>query len=305
MQIDTLRIFAEVANARSFAAVARQRGADPSSISRLIGQLEEELGVRLLQRSTREMSLTEAGEIFLRRTAGVLEEMAIATDEVRRLDAKPTGTLRLTASTAFGERIIAPLLPAYRARYPALELELLFTDANLDLVAESIDIAVRMAPRLTGDLVVTRLMTTRYLVCAAPSYLEHARRLRRPEDLAAHPCVRFTFPAFRSGWTFRKRRGGRHAAPTRTVSVSGAVSSSSALTVRSLAIQGAGPALLADWLVRDDLAEGRLVRLFPGFEATATDFDTAAWLAYPSRRFLPQRVRVTIDFLKESLASPD
>ena len=302
MDIEALRLFTEVAHRLSFAAVAEARGLNPSSVSRAIGQLEDELGLRLFQRTTRRMALTEAGALFHRRVMELVDDFDQARDQARAAQAAPRGVLRLTASVAFGERMIVPLLPAFRAAYPEVKLELLLTDANLDLVSAGVDLAVRLAARIEGDVIATRLMTTRYRVCASPDYLAREAAPRRPQDLEQHRCVLFTLPAFRTAWRFRPgRREGKGAETEITVPIDGDIALSSALSLRSTVLQGAGPALLADWLIQTDLAARRLVDLFPEHEVTATDFDTAAWLLYPSRSYLPQKVRVTIDFLKARL----
>ena len=212
----------------------------------------------------------------------------------------------MTASVAFGERMIVPLIADFRAAYPEVKLELLLTDANVDLVSGGVDLAVRLGARIDADVIVTRLMRTRYRVCASPDYLSGAGPLRRPQDLASHRCVLFTLPAFRTAWTFRPagpRGAGR--GTDITVPVGGDIALSSALSLRSTVVAGAGPALLADWLIREDLDSGRLVDVFPDYDVTATEFDTAAWLLYPSRSYLPQKVRVMIDFLKARLARPE
>ena len=297
MNTDSLKLFIDVAHRLSFAAVAADRGINPSSVSRVIGQLETRLGVRLFQRTTRTMALTEAGAAFLRRVVGAVEELDRAEEQACLVNAGPAGTLRLTASVAFGERVIAPLLPAFRSAYPDVTPHLLFTDANIDLVADGVDLAVRLGPAPVGDVVATRLFSTEYRVVASPQYLETAAPIRQPADLVEHACTVFALPAYRSEWRFR-RRGGRSDRADGCVSINAGTVVSSALSLRSVVLGDAGPALLADWLIGDDIAAGRLVDVLPEYEAAATDFETAAWLLYPSRAYLPQKVRVTIDFLK-------
>ena len=299
MDVTSLRLFCEVARLGSFAAAARRGDVDPSSVSRTIALLEQELGVRLFQRTTRRLSLTEAGDLYLRRVEAIVDELDRARDEAQAVSIEPSGTLRLTTSVAFGQVCIVPLIGAFRARFPDLKLELVMTDANLDLVSNRIDLAVRLAPSLDGDLVATKLLDTRYRVCAAPSYLRQAPALRTPDDLTRHRCVLFTFPEFRSRWLFRDPDGGIGEVP-----VDGDVLISNALALREAALAGVGPALLADWLIRDALAAGTLVDVFRHHDVAATSFETAAWLLYPSRAFLPNKVRVAIDFLKAHLASP-
>ena len=163
MNLDTLDLFVEVARKRSFAAVAKKRNVDPSSVSRAIADLEAELGLRLFQRTTRTMTLTEAGDVYLSRIEPLTEEIARAREAALQVTGQPRGLLRITASVTFGQMCIMPLLGDFRALYPHLKVECLFTDANLDLVADRIDLAVRLAPIVRGDLIVSKLMDTRWV----------------------------------------------------------------------------------------------------------------------------------------------
>lgn len=296
MEIQSLRLFVDVARHASFAAAAREHSLDPSSVSRSIAALEEALGVRLLQRSTRRMALTEAGEAYLRRVEAVIQELDTALEEALVLTTGPRGLLRMTASVAFGNRCLVPLLPRFRAEFLELALELILSDENLDLVSERIDLALRLGPSVAADVVAVKLFDTRYKVCAAPSFLATAPHLRRPGDIASVDSLLFTLPDFRTRWLFRNRKGVVTEVPIR-----GHVIASNALALRECALLGLGPALLADWLVDEDIEAGRLVQLFPEYEATATTFETAAFMLYPSRSFLPNKVRVTMDFLRRHL----
>jgi DNA-binding transcriptional LysR family regulator len=293
MEIDQLRLFVEVARRGNFAAVARDRAIDPSSVSRVIAALETELGVRLFQRTTRRVALTEAGDLYLNRVEPLLNDMEHARDEIRAASAGPVGTLRLTASVAFGRQCVVPLLPRFRAQFPRLKLELLLSDTNLDLVGERVDLAVRLGPSFDSSLVGVKLCDTRYRVCASADYLTTCKPLRRPQDLAAHRCLLLTLPEFRTRWLFRNQTGN-----VTPVAVDGDLIVSNPLAVRDCALAGMGPCLLADWLIDEDVAAGRLVDLFSKYRVTATDFQTSAWLLYPSRTYLPNKVRATIDFLK-------
>ncbi len=299
MNLESLTIFAEVMRTGSFAEVARRRDVDPSSVSRVIAGLEGEIGVRLFQRTTRRLSPTEAGRVYFRRIEPLLGEIDRAAAEARDLTASPSGTLRLTASVAFGHAVVAPLLPALRSRHPALGLELILSDSTIDLVAEGIDLAIRLGPRPDADLIGTRLMPVRHRVCVSPGYVEASGRPDTPAGLAARDCLRFPFSGYRSMWRFRRPDG-----PTTDVPVDGTLVISNALALRRCCLDGLGPSLLADWLVGEDLAAGRLVDLFPDHDVTATEFDTAAWLLYPSRAYVPLKVRAVIDFLKEAVRTP-
>lgn len=293
MDLQSLDLFLHVARQRSFAAVARDRGLDPTSVSRAIAALEARLGVRLFERTTRAMVLTPAGELYLARLPSLVEDLERLADEARSMRTDPVGTLRLTASVAFGEHCLAPLLPAFRRAFPRLRLEFVLTDANLDLVADRIDLAIRLGPGHRGDVESVRLFDTRYRVVASP---EHVREhpLERPSDLTGRSCLLLALPAFRSRWIFRDAVG------TQEIPVSGDIIASNVLMLRAAALRGMGPALLAGWLIEPDLKEGRLIDLFPDHDVTATGFETAAWLLYPSRDYLPQKTRRVAAFLKQS-----
>jgi DNA-binding transcriptional LysR family regulator len=295
MDLDDLTLFAETARLGSFAAVAKARGTDPSTISRKLAALEDSLGVRLFQRTTRSLSLTEAGDLYLTRALPLIEELTRIGAEARETRARPSGTLRLTASVTFGQAMILPLLPAFRAAYPEVLLECLFTDQNLDLVADRIDLAIRLAPAIEGDVIAARLMTTRYRVVAAPDYLAKAPPLARPEDLAAHKLLLFTIRPFRTRWLFRDATG------TQEVPVKGDISISPAGAILDAALAGLGVALLPNYLTDPMILSGRLTRLLPAWEVAATSFDTGAWAIYPSRAYLPAKTRAMIDFLSAAL----
>jgi DNA-binding transcriptional LysR family regulator len=296
MDMATLDLFLAVCRQGGFAAAAKERDLDPSSVSRVIAGLEAELGIRLFQRTTRSLSLTEAGETYRARVEPLLEELARAGKEAASANAALSGTLRMTCSVAFGVLQIAPLLPAFRAAHPMLKLECLFTDANLDLIAERVDLAIRLAPAIEGDLIATKLLSTRYRVVASPDYLAKTPPLKKPRQLRDHACLLLALRPFRTRWIFRNRKN-----ELEDVLIGGGVTISTPLGVRAAAIAGGGPALLSNLLVRDAIESGTLIDVFPTLEATATTFDTGAWAIYPSRSYLPHKVRVMIDFLKSEL----
>ena len=300
MDTRLIETFLAVAHHGSFAAAARASNIDPSLVSRAVASLEDELGVRLFQRTTRRMTLTEAGEIYRERVAPLVDELGRAGDDARASGAGPGGTLRLSASVAFAHARLLPELAGFRERYPSIALELVLSDERLDLVAARVDLAVRLGATVEEGLVATRLIDTRYRVVASPAWLDRHGPLATPTELGGHEALLFTLPQFRDEWCFRDPDG----AATH-VAVRGGIAMSNALALHEGVRAGLGPALLADWLVGDDIASGRCVDLFPDHEVAARGFDTAAWLVYPSTRFVPGKVRVAIDFFKRALRSPD
>ncbi|WP_269585022.1 LysR family transcriptional regulator [Roseibium sp. Sym1] len=294
MELETLKTALLVRDLGSFAAVARLLDLDASSISRVIAQLEQDVGFRLFQRSTRSLAPTGEGELYLNRIAPLVEELEAAGEEACTNAVAPRGTLRLTASISFVQECLMPILPEFRTRYPEIDLEILASDANLDLRADGIDLAVRFGQVPQGDWIVSKLVTTSYRVVASPDYLERTGRPAHPEDLSERDCIRFAIPGFKTLWQFREKDAEPFSVP-----VGGATVISNALSIRSAARLGMGVALLPIMLVQRDLAKGTLVDLFPDHACAAASFETAAWLLYPSRSYLPQKVRVMIDFLKE------
>ncbi|MEM9044541.1 MAG: LysR substrate-binding domain-containing protein [Pseudomonadota bacterium] len=296
MDLETLHTFLAVTRHGSFSEAARVRGVEPYSVSRAISALETELGVRLFERTTRRMALTEAGELYRDRVSVILDELDMAGEAALALRLVPKGVLRLSTSVAYGQRRIIPVLEAFRRAYPEITLELIQTDANLDLVAERIDLAIRLAPVIDRDVICTKLHPTRYRVMV-DSWSASEIGSIEPEALAEREVLRQSLLGYRSHWNFRRAEG-----PMTSVPVHGRLLFSSPLALREAMLAGLGPALLADWVVAEDIGFSRAVDLFPEHEVTATTFDTAAWLIYPSRAFLPAKVRVAVDFLKEHLS---
>ena len=298
MDLHALQTFADVVRRGSFAAVARERGVDPSSVSRQIAVLEEELGFRLFDRTTRRLSPTEAGQVYHDRVSGLIEELVTAREAGADVLAAPKGRLRVTASVAFGERWLMPRIASFRRLYPRLDLDLFLSDGVIDIAAEGIDVGIRLGTRMTGSLVATRLFPTRYRVVASPGYVERHGRPDGPGDLADHDCLVFPLPGYRSLWRFRSsERTIAEVEPRGTLTIS------NALALRRAALDGLGVALLADWTIGADMADGALVDLFPALDASAADFDTAAWIVYPSRAYVPAKTRAFIDHLKETASA--
>jgi DNA-binding transcriptional LysR family regulator len=298
MNTQDLLTLISVARLGSFAAHARLQNTDPSLVSRTIALLETELGFRLFERTTRKISLTEAGQQYLATVTPLLEGLLSAADQARSTTARAAGHLRVTASVAFGNRMLVPLLGQFRGAYPDITVELIFTDAVVDLVADAIDVALRLSPKTDSGYVGQKLMDTQYLVCASPHYLKTHAHISSPRQLSDHQCLVFSLAGFRSRWRFRNP-----STPVFDVSVRGSIMTTNALALRQAALDGLGPCLLSNWLVQDDIKQGHLVKLFPRYEVTATDFSTAVWVLYPSRKHLPAKTRAFIDFVRQHLGN--
>ena len=297
MEITDLKTLLLVRNLGSFAAAARALDLNPASVSRRVAEIEAGLGLRIFQRSTRRFSVTEAGEAFLARLSPLLDEFDAALGAAEALGSAAGGTLRMTTSVSFGHEVVVPLLGAFHAAYPGIQVELILSDSNLDLVRDRIDLALRLAPAPAGDLISSRIVAARYRVVASPGYLQRHGAPQGPMDLVAHDTLRFTLPGFRDRWLFRDA-----AQAVTEVPVNGWLVCTNALSLRRAALDGLGVALLTDWLVGGCLRDGALVDLFPGFEVTATGFESGIWALYPTKAYLPQRVRLMIDFIRQQVA---
>lgn len=298
MEMDALKLFVEVMRQGSFAEVARARGAAPSSVSRAIAGLEHELGIRLFQRSTRKLEPTEAGAVYFERVASIVSELDAARQVAADVTEEPTGVLRVTAPAVFSQLYIVPLLPTLSTRYPALSVELLLTDAYLDLIEERIDVAIRLGSLQDSSYVATRLRTNRFRICASPAYLERRGTPSSPRALMDHNCLLFPRRGYNLNWLFKDADGN-----IANVPITGNCLVTSSEAIRQCALAGMGLALLPEWLVDEDIRSGLLVNLFAEYAVTATDYDSAVWLLYPSREYMPLKTRIFMDHLLESLRS--
>jgi DNA-binding transcriptional LysR family regulator len=218
MEIATLRTFVEVMQRGSFAAVARARNVDPSSVSRTIGVLEADLGVRLFNRTTRQLSPTEAALAYCAQVEPMIEQLERAALVAVDSGDTPRGTLRLTAAVTFAQVNLVPLLPEFARRYPALSFELLLTDKLLDLVEDRVDLAVRLGRPAESSLIGHRLCDMVYVAAASPDYLRRHGRPKAPAELAHHECLRYPVQGYGARWRFRQGAGTPIEVPVRAAS---------------------------------------------------------------------------------------
>lgn len=282
-----LLVFASVAELGSFSLAAQSLGLSKSAVSKQVSQLEARLGVRLLQRSTRRLSLTEAGRALLARGQRVAAELDGIDVDLGAASGPPRGVLRLSAPMSFGQRHIAPLLPVFLAEYPAVQVELDLTDRVVDLIGERFDAAVRVGRLPDSTLVARRLAPARRVVCASPAYLASHGVPRTPAALRQHACLDYTYLAAPGGWPFTSGRR------TRRIPVQGPLSSNNGEVLREAALAGLGIALLPTFIVGNDLRAGRLRPLLTAYEC----WDAAIFVVYPAARHLAPKLRAWVDFL--------
>jgi len=293
-RFQAVQAFATVVEQGSFARAAERLGVSTSSVSRSVSELESHLGARLLNRTTRRLSLTEAGQAFLERAVQLLADLEEAEAAVSSSTLSPRGTLRMTCAITFGERFVAPAVAEFAARHPGLRFDVELSDRMVDLVDEGFDLAIRIGAPGSASLIARRIGETQLVCCAAPAYLETHGAPRVPEDLGRHRCLSYAYLATRDTWRFRDRDGGE-----RPVRISGAVLANNGRFLASLAASGAGVVLEPDFIVDEAVASGRLVRLLAEFIPPAG----AIYAVYPSRRHLSAKVRAFVEFIADRFAT--
>ncbi len=282
-----LRTFVRIAETGSFSAVAREVGATQPAISRQIAALEDHLGARLLQRSTRSLRLTEDGNDLLAHARLVIEAVDQTEAAIGQRRAQAAGLVRLGSPTVFGRMYVAPHIGMLLERHPQLSVELQMTDDVVDMVQAGLDLAVRVGEVQDAGLVVRRVGTTAAIAVAAPAYLEAHGEPMEPGDLVRHQCIIFTRIAAPDQWQFTGPEG------SVPVPVTGRLRSNSIEAVMEAAIAGVGIALLPTWMVGDAVRDGQLRTILQHWKPQRRSIS----LVYPSRRFLAPRTRAVIDFL--------
>jgi DNA-binding transcriptional LysR family regulator len=296
MNTNDLHTLMQVSRDGSFAAAARALNMDPSSVSRAVAALEEELGIRIFQRSTRRLRLTESGTAFVERISRVLDELEEARHAAVDATGEVRGKLRLTAPSTFGVERLVPVLSKFCRAHPALEIDFALNEAVVDLIAGGLDLAVRLAPLHDSNLVAVPILDIRYHVVASREWVKaNDSRTTKPQDLEDFPCLCMSLPA-RESWIFRTQ-----GAEPFSVRVHPKFVSTNGVALRELAVAGLGPAMLADWLVASHIGTGSLVELFPGYEVTARNAPSKAWAVYPTRSHVPAKVRLFVEHLRREL----
>lgn len=291
-RFQAIRTFAQVVESLSFSRAAERLGLSTTAVSRQVAELEKHLQSRLLQRTTRRISLTETGRAFYERCAQILAELDEAEREAAQGAAEPRGTIRLTTSINFGTHQVTPAIAAFLARHAHVKFDVSLSDRFVDIVEEGYDLAVRIGGTGAQNLVARKLGEVRLVPCASPDYIASHGAPAAPEDLARHNCLTYEY-ALRDAWTFRDAAGRE-----RTVRVTGSLNSNNADLNVAAAVQGVGIALEPDFIVGSELKSGKLVPVLESFEAPASPI----YAVYPSRRFLPVKVRAFVDFLVERFA---
>jgi len=292
-RFQAITAFVKVVEAGSFAGAAERLAVSVSSVSRLVADLEARLGTRLLNRTTRRLSLTEAGRTFHEHGVQLLADLDEAEASASAEAIVPRGTLRVTCGTSFGNAHLASAVAAFMARYPQVRFDVELADRMSDLVDEGFDAAVRIGGSPVSNLVARRIGTTALVCCAAPSYLALHGTPRVPADLAQHQCLLYQYAAQRDVWAFADAQG-----EVTRVRVSGPLVANNGSFLAALARDGAGIACEPDFVVGADVRAGRLVPVLHPFRPASAPIH----VVYPSRRHLSAKVRVFAQFLAERFA---
>lgn len=291
--ISLFRTFSRTVEAGSFTAVAREFNVTQPTISRQIALLEDHLGCLLFQRTTRTLTLTDDGRVLYDHARRTLESLIEAESSVGRRRGKPTGRLKLACSGVFSRLHVIPRLPRFRSRFPDIAIALAMGDHFADLVEEGIDLAIRVGEPRESGLIARRIGITRRIVVASPAYLKGRPPIERPEDLTRHDCIIYDRLLTGASWTFTK------ADEPFVIPVEGPIHVSNTEAVRSCILEGLGVGYVPNWhFVDGEIEDGRLVVLLKEFVAPPQPIHAV----YPSRRYLPPKVRAAIDFFAAEFA---
>ncbi|MDM8358413.1 LysR family transcriptional regulator [Pandoraea communis] len=296
-KLQALRAFVDVAESGGFSKAARRLGVATSSVTRLIDGLEASLGAALLTRSTRRVTLTDAGAAYLEQVSQVLSDLDEADGSVSDAGGEAVGPLRVSLPVTFARVCLAPHIPGFLREHPRVSLDLVLSDAYVDLAAERIDVAVRIgAPANQPQLIVRHLAEHRRYVVASHGYLEQRGMPASPAELSAHECLRFAYQAGPQRWSFRQGSTVQH------VEIQGRLAANSADMLREAVLDDLGVALLAEWLVQEDVRAGRLQRLFEDYEINPQDQSISVHAAYLPNRRHSRKVHAFLEFLAGHLA---
>jgi DNA-binding transcriptional LysR family regulator len=290
-----MKAFVAVVDHASFVRAAEATNSSKAAVSRLVAELERRLNVRLLNRTTRKLSLTDDGKVFYARCTDLLNTLAEAESEMLTRTGEASGHLHVTAPVTFGNNLLAPLWGAFLAQHPKVSLDVALSDRTADLVEEGLDLAVRISRAPHPAFVARRLATTQMVVCASPQYLREHGTPQCPADIAQHDVVAYSYWSSRDEWEFTGDDGAVETVKTRT-----RLQANSGDTCVAAALGHHGIIMQPDFLLYQALRAGTLVRLLPDYRAV----ELGIYAVYASRRQLPLKLRYLIDFLVESFQTP-
>jgi DNA-binding transcriptional LysR family regulator len=291
-RLTSLAVFGRVVECGGFSAAARRLNMSVTMVGNHVQSLEDRLGVRLLNRTTRKVSLTETGKYYYERSAQILADLEEADRMASALSTTPRGTLRIYTNSAI-VRFLLPVLDEYIQLYPSVFLDFNMGERSIDMMEEGYDLMIRSVPPPDSSLIVRKLTPWRHLLVCSPAYLETHPAPKTPAELAEHNCLQYTYYPYGDEWRFEDAAG-----KTQSVKISGNIISNSPETLRYLLLNGQGIFLAPSFIIFDDVAAGRLVRVMPDYHAVEFTINAI----YPDRSHLPTKVRLFIDLLAERFA---
>ncbi|QKV19022.1 LysR family transcriptional regulator [Oricola thermophila] len=295
--LHAVRVFREVAHLGSLSAAGRRLGMSPATVSRHVTALEHALNASLFHRSSRQMSLTEAGRTYKTMIEPIIAQIDEAKLAVEGLHSNPRGVLRVHSRQMVGAQYLTPLLPKFLDRYPEIDVDLAMSNYEIDIIEKGIDVDIRIGKLSDSALHARKIATSRRIVVASPTFLQiHGDQLKSPSGLVNVSCLTYRLSKGAVIWRFR--RGSEEI----EVPVTGRLQSDSGMTLLSAVMDGVGVALMSDWAVREAIADGRLVPLFTDYSASHSDYENGIYAVFEKREYLPRKTRVFIDFLCDELA---
>ena len=289
----SIRSFISVVEAGSFSAAARRSNISTSAVARMVKSLEDELGVRLLNRNTRHQSLTEVGRLFYDRVCAISNYLAIAKGEARSQHEAVKGLLRVSFRASAATTLVIPALSAFLQEHPDVKLEMGLSDERFDLIANNIDVAVWLGPLPDSELVARQLSRSYRIICGAPEYLAKRGTPIVPRDLLQHNCIVYSAPGYGNRWYFSKDGKSEH------LEVSGSLQTDNSLVLLSAAEAGLGLVVMQEWTVRLPIEQGKLVRVLGDYTVNPIEEEAALHVVYTNSRGNPRKVRAFVDFLIE------
>jgi DNA-binding transcriptional LysR family regulator len=290
-----MKAFAAVVEAASFTRAGERLDMSKAMVSKYVGVLEDHLGTRLLNRTTRRLSLTESGQVYYERCLQIIADVAEAEQAAGQLTAIPRGTLKIAMPVSFGTIKIGPLITEYVRQYPEVKLDISLADRKVDLIEEGFDLAIRIGSLPESGLIARKLAVDRTAVCVAPAYLKQHGRPQKPEDLRRHACLNYTYASSGDEWYLKNDRE-EFVVPT-----GGPIKANNGDMLRLAALGGGGIIWQPRFIVEDDLRTGRLVEVLTNYSTV----ELGIYAIYPSRKHLSAKVRTFVDFLVEKLGSAD
>jgi DNA-binding transcriptional LysR family regulator len=290
----SMKVFVAVVDAGSFAAAAGKLDMSRAMASKYVMNLEDHLGTRLLNRTTRRLSVTESGSVFYERSVQIISDVTEAEQVAGHMSAVPRGILKITMPLSYGQHRLGPVIADYVRQYPQVKLDISFSDHKADLIEEGFDLAIRIGTLPGSGLIARKLGSGRVIVCASPDYLKRHGTPQTPEDLARHSCLGYTLS--NSGDEWRLQRQGEEAA----IRIAGPIRADNGDMLRLAALSGAGLIFQPHFIVSEDLQAGRLVQVLADYASA----ELGIYAIYPSRKHLSAKVRTFVDFLAGRLSTP-